>query len=79
MLSGLALELPFNQLGEQGEEMITITIMIICLWIVWLIAMAFLVGIFILPIGFFALFVGFLLGRLCAIIKARITHKPIKK
>lgn len=59
--------------------MITIAIMIICLWVAWLIGLSFLVGIVIIPVGFIAMFVGFLLGRVCAIIKSRITNEPNKK
>lgn len=60
---------------RQGENMITISIMIIGFGIALLVLAIWVLSALSIPIIFVGAFVGFLVGRLCAIIKARITEK----
>lgn len=53
--------------------------LIFCFYVVGLLFVGVLFSYILIPIGLVGLFVGFLLGRICAIIKSHITKKPIKK
>lgn len=60
---------------RQGKNMITISIMIIGFGVALLVLAIWVLTVLSIPVMFVAIFVGFLIGRLCAIIKARITEK----
>ena len=63
---------------RQGKNMITISIMIIGFGIALLVLAIWVLSALSIPIIFVGVFVGFLIGRLCVIIKTRITEKTIK-